>query len=284
MTSTVYLNGQWCPPGKALINVNDRGFLFADAVYEAAPAYQGRFLKLEQHMQRLATGLNSLRIDADVNLVEKLHHELLSRNQLNQSEWAMVYTQITRGVAPRGHAFPAEAVLPTVYLFAKPLIKPAFTRWLQGYTAVTYPDQRWLRADLKTTMLLGNVLAQQAAVDAGADDVIMTRDGLLLEGSHANLFVVKRGSLHTPALDARILPGVTRFVVLELAQQLGLEVVQTDIEEAALIDAEEIFLCGTTTEVRPLISVDGKPIGGGNVGPITLRLYEAFQRTVRALA
>ncbi|MEM7100122.1 MAG: aminotransferase class IV [Pseudomonadota bacterium] len=278
MSALVYLNGKWCAPKEAMVNVGDRGFLFGDAVYEAAPAYSGRFLRLDLHMARLRRGLTALRIGADVDAIERLHGEILELNQLEEVAWSMVYTQITRGVAPRSHAFPDPDVAPTVYLFAKSLTKPSLQRWLQGYAAVTFADLRWRRADLKTTMLLGNVLAQQAAVDAGVDDVIMISDGMALEGSHANLFVVQDGVLFTPALDRRVLPGVTRVIVIELAERLGLQVVEEAVSETALRQADEVFLCGTTTEIRPLITLDNQPVGNGQVGRVTAQLYEAFQQ------
>ncbi|MEM1433734.1 MAG: aminotransferase class IV [Pseudomonadota bacterium] len=283
MATTVFLNGRWCPPEDAMVSVNDRGFLFGDAVYEATPAYGGRFLRLERHMTRLQQGLDALRIAADVRTIERCHFELLERNDLRREPWSMVYLQVTRGVAPRGHAFPAGDVQPTVYGFARALTRPDRARWQAGYAAITYPDLRWRRADLKTTLLLANVLAQQAAVDAGVDDVILLRDSMAVEGSHANLFIVSNGALVTAPLDERVLPGVTRSIVIELAAGLSLEVHERDVSEADLRTAAEVLLCGTTTEIRPITSVNGEPVGGGAVGPITRQLYDAFQQHLLTL-
>lgn len=266
-----------------MVSVNDRGFLFGDAVYEATPAYGGRFLRLERHMTRLQQGLDALRIAADVRTIERCHFELLERNDLRREPWSMVYLQVTRGVAPRGHAFPAGDVQPTVYGFARALTRPDRARWQAGYAAITYPDLRWRRADLKTTLLLANVLAQQAAVDAGVDDVILLRDSMAVEGSHANLFIVSNGALVTAPLDERVLPGVTRSIVIELAAGLSLEVHERDVSEADLRTAAEVLLCGTTTEIRPITSVNGEPVGGGAVGPITRQLYDAFQQHLLTL-
>jgi len=277
MSDKVYLNGIWCAPEQAMVNVGDRGFLFADAVYEATPAYRGRFLRLEAHLARLTEGLKALRIEFDASTLEPLHRDILRRNNLLEADWSMVYVQISRGAAPRTHAFPDNPVPPTVYAFARRLQRPDAVRWQSGYSAVTYPDSRWARADLKTTMLLPNVLAQQAALDAGADDVIFLRDGIALEGSHANLFLVRDGVLHTAPLDHRVLPGITRELILQLARGLGFEVREADSSETALKEADEVFLCGTTTEIRPLVSIDGVPVADGRVGPQTRRLYEAFQ-------
>lgn len=277
MSESVYLNGDWCAPEEALINVSDRGFLFADAVYEASPAYRGHFLRLDLHLERLRRGLAALQIDADTGALETLHHEILARNGLDQAPWAMVYAQISRGVARRSHAFPEEPVPPTVYLFARRLERPDLDRWQAGYTAITHPDLRWSRADLKTTMLLPNVLAQQAAVAAGADDVILVRDGWALEGSHANLFIVRNGEIITAPLDHQVLPGITRTIALELCNDLGIAVREAPIQVATLCQAEEVFLSGTTTEIRPLVAIDGQPVGDGLPGQTTRRLYHAFQ-------
>ncbi len=281
MSDWVYLNGAWCAPEEAMVNVGDRGFLFADAVYEASPAYAGQFLRLDLHLARLGRGLEALGIEVDPGRLEPLHHEILRRNGLADADWAMVYLQVTRGVAPRAHAFPATSTEPTIYLFARQLERPEPARWQAGYTAITQPDLRWSRADLKTTGLLANVLAQQAAVEAGADDVILVRDGIALEGSHANLFIVEDGRLRTAPLDHRILPGITRTLVLELAADLGLETIEADCPEAALQNADEVFLCGTTTEIRPVVRINQASVADGKAGPITVTLAEAFQALTR---
>lgn len=282
MNDWVYLDGRWCAPEDALINVSDRGFLFADAVYEASPAYRGRFLRLDLHLARLARGLAALRIDLDAQALEPVHQEILARNSLQDASWTMVYVQITRGTAPRAHAFPKQPVPPTVYAFARQLEAPDPARWQAGYAAVTHPDLRWSRADLKTTMLLPNVLAQQAAAEAGVDDVILVRDGIALEGSHANLFLVRDGILYTAPLDHRVLPGITRRLVIDLARELGVEVREQDSPVAVLLAADEVFLCGTTTEIRPLTRIDDAAVANGRVGPITNRLHEAFRTLTRA--
>lgn len=283
MSGQVYLNGNWCAPEQAMVNVSDRGFLFADAVYEATPAYGGRFLRLDLHLARLNRGLKALRIEFDISRLAHLHQEILAQNKLDDTDWAMVYLQITRGAAPRSHAFPKDSVSPTVYAFARQLKRPEPARWQAGYTAVTHTDNRWARADLKTTQLLPNVLAQQAALEAGVDDVIFIRDGIALEGSHANLFLVLNGTLHTAPLDHRVLPGITRKLVLDLARELDIEVIEEDSTEATMKAADEVFLCGTTTEIRPLVSIDGLPIADSRAGPVTKRLYEAFRGLTRAL-
>ncbi len=278
--SIVYLNGEYLPADEAKVSVNDRGFLFSDGIYEVTPAYRGHFFLLDRHRDRLLKGMCELRLDADVAEVEAAHHELLRRNGLEDEAVSIVYLQITRGVAPRTHAFPKERVAPTIYAFAKAYHRPSRERWQEGFRAITVPDRRWARVDIKTVSLLGNVLAQQAAVDAGVDDSILIRDGVALEGAHSNFFAVLNGKLVTHPLSNTILPGITRGYVLELARELEIPVEERPIQVEELQRAEEAFFTGTTTEVKPCVEVDGRAVGSGAPGPITERLSEAFLERV----
>lgn len=280
--SIVFLDGEYLPMEEAKVSVNDRGFLFSDGVYEVTPAYRGRFFLMDRHRARLERGLGALRIDADTSGLERMHDELLARNGLEDAPVSIVYLQITRGVAPRTHAFPAGPVTPTVYAFAKAYARPEAERWARGFSAVTIPDRRWARVDLKTVSLLGNVLAQQAAVDAGVDDVILVRDGVALEGAHSNLFVVFGDTLVTHPLSNVVLPGITRGYVLELARELGMTVHERPVQVEELARADEAFFTGTTTEVKPCVQIDGRPVGAGRPGPLTTRLSEAFVQRVDA--
>ena len=272
----IYLDGKLVPREEAKVSVNDRGFLFSDGIYEVTPAYRGHFFLLERHRDRLLRGMCELRIDADPAPLAEMHDELLRRNGLMDEPVSIVYMQITRGVAPRTHAFPTTKVPPTVYAFAKAYHRPSAERWNEGFRAVTVPDRRWARVDIKTISLLGNVLAQQAAVDAGVDDSILVRDGVALEGAHSNLFAVFGDTLVTHPLSNVILPGITRGYVLELARDLGIHAEERPIQVEELYRADEAFFSGTTTEVKPCVSIDGKPVGAGRPGPITTRLSEAF--------
>jgi D-alanine transaminase len=274
--STVYLNGAYLPAEEAMIPVNDRGFLFSDGIYEVTPAYRGHLFRFDRHLARLLRGRCELRLEGEVGDLEEIHHELLRRNGLEEAPVSTVYLQITRGVAPRTHAFPGEPVPLTVYASAKVYTRPSRERWARGFTAVTVPDRRWARVDLKTISLLGNVLAQQAAVDAGVDDAILVRDGVALEGSHANMFAVLNGTLVTHPASNVILPGITRELVLELAGGLGIPVQEAPIQVEDLARADEVFLTGTTTEVKPCVQIDGRRVGEGVPGPVTTRLLEAF--------
>jgi D-alanine transaminase len=278
--STVYLNGEYIPKDEAKISVDDRGFLFADGVYEVTSFYEGVPLHLDRHLARLRRGLNWMRIDYDVDALEDIHRRLLVDNAVDTAETSIVYLQITRGVAPRSHPFPSTPVPPTVYLFAKAWQRPSAEAWERGFRAVTVPDRRWARVDVKTIALLPNVLAYQAAVDAGVTDAIQVRDGIALEGAHNNLFGVFDGTLVTHPATNVILPGITRGVVLELARENGIHVEERPILVEELTDADELFFTGTTTEVRPTVEVDGRAVADGRVGPVTRAMAKAFQRHI----
>ncbi|RMH23458.1 MAG: hypothetical protein D6701_00255 [Gemmatimonadetes bacterium] len=274
--ATVFLNGNYLPADEAKVSVNDRGFLLADGVYEVTPAYRGRLFRLERHLARLRRGLAALRIERAVDDLPAMHERLLAENGLADAEMAIVYLQITRGVAPRTHQFPAGPVEPTVYAFAKAFQRPDDERWGRGFSARTVPDQRWGRVDIKSIALLPNVLAQQAAVEAGADVALLVRDGIAIEGAHANVFGVFDGVVCTHPASHQILHGISREYVLELAREAGIGVEERPIPLDEMRRADEIFFTGTTTEVYPIVRLDEAPVGKGVVGPVARRLREAF--------
>lgn len=282
--NTVYLNGEYLPGDEARVPVNDRGFLFGDGVYEVSPAYRGRFFRMDRHLARLRRGLRELRIGFDPSGLLAVHDELLERNDLRDEDVAYVYIQITRGVAPRTHAFPSSPVPPTVYGFASLYRRPDRDRWEQGFEAVTVPDRRWSRVDIKTIALLPNCLAQQAAVDAGVSDALLVRDGMALEGAHSNFFAVVDGTVVTHPASNVILHGITREYVLELCGELGIPSAERPILVEELANADEAFFTGTTTEVRPTVRIDGRPVGDGRVGPVTRRLFDGFLQGVGPVA
>jgi D-alanine transaminase len=199
---------------------------------------------------------------------------------VDTAETSIVYLQITRGVAPRAHPFPPTPVPPTVYLYAKAWQRPSAEVWQEGFGAVTVPDRRWARVDIKTIALLPNVLAYQAAIDGGVTDAIQVRDGFALEGAHNNLFGVFDGTLVTHPATNVILPGITRGVVLDLARRNGIPVDERPILVEELAEADELFFTGTTSEVRPTVQVDGRPVGDGTVGPVTQALAKALHRDI----
>jgi D-alanine transaminase len=278
--STVYLNGEYVACGDAVVSVNDRGFLLGDACYEATPVYQGTPFRLGQHLDRLRRGLELTRIGFDPAALIPVHDELIRRNGLGSCELALVYLHVTRGVAPRAHAFPDPPVTPTVYAFAKEVRTATDEEFEAGAAAITHPDPRWLLPSIKATGLLGNVLAQQAAVDAGATDVVLHRDGRVTEGSHNNVFVVERGTLVTAPADDLILHGVTRAVVLELAREDGLAVEEVAFDLDRLRRADEVFFTSATTEIRATVRLDGRPVGDGSPGPVTGRLRQLLRARI----
>jgi D-alanine transaminase len=274
--STVYLNGEYVPKDQAFISVDDRGFLFGDGIYEVTSAYRGQLFRFDRHLARMNRGLNALRIDFDPSGLEEVHTRLLKENGLADAPVAYVYLQITRGVAKRSHRFPASPVPPTVYMFAGQYTRPAREQWEQGYKAVTVNDVRWARRDLKTIQLLPNVLGAQASGDHGVDEIVFVQDGMAIEGSHNNFFMVFGETLVTHPLSNQILPGITREVVLELAGTLGYEIQERSVTVEEMLTADEAFHSGTLSEVKPCVEVDGKAIGDGRVGPVTRALFDAF--------
>lgn len=281
----VYLDGAIVPLAAARISPEDRAFLFADGVYEALLARRGKLLLWEEHARRLRHGLAALRLPlGDVAPLRAAAESLLAANGLIGGE-AVLYLQVSRGAAPRAHAFPDPPVPPTVYMAAKPHRGHPPERVAGGVAAITVPDDRWARCDVKSTALVANVLANQAAKEAGAHEALFVRDGIALEGSHSNLFVVGRdGALATYPACNYILEGITRNQVLLLASDLGVPVTERAVPLAELRSAAEVFITGTTTEVLPVTSIDGRPVGDGRPGPVTLRLREAYLRRLDEVA
>lgn len=277
----VHLDGEFLPKSEARISVDDRGFVFADGVYEVTPVYRGRLFRFADHLARLRRGLAALRIDFDPMELEALHQSLVERNGLESEPLAIVYLQITRGTAPRSHPFPSPPVAPTVYAFARRYLRPSEERWSEGFTAITTPDIRWSRCDLKTVGLLPAVLAQQKALDAGADEAIFVKDGMVLEGAHANAFTVFGDRVVTHPGTHQILAGVTRKAVLESARRAGIPTEERAVTLDEVRDsATELFVTGTTTEVRPCVRLDDTVLGDGVPGPVTRAIREAFHRLV----
>jgi D-alanine transaminase len=271
---TVYLNGAFVPRESAAISVDDRGFLFGDGIYEVTRVIRGRLIEEERHVARMHRGLADLEISPapSTDELREIAMRLLRDNGLMTGE-ATVYVQVTRGSAPRTHHFPAASTPPTVYVSALAFTPNAELR-ARGASVVTHPDLRWARCDLKTVNLLPNVLAKQHAVASGAAEAMLVRDGVITEGSHTNVFGVVAGELRTHPLSPRILPGVTRSVVLEVARDLGIGVDERPIRADQLGETEELFLTGTSTDVLPIVLVDGRRVGDGRPGPIARRLYD----------
>jgi len=247
----VYLNGQYIPRQRASIDVDDRGFLFADGVYEVIHSYEGHLFQMDAHLQRMERGLRSLRIAIDdMQAMQEVAERLIVENGLTSGE-ATVYVQITRGSAPRTHSFPPAGTPPTVYAAAKKYL-PQRDQAKEGIAAILVPDLRWARCDIKSVALLPNVLARQRAIEAGVADAVFVRDGVALEGTSSNFFGVFNGEGVTAPKTNYILPGITRNVVIGLCADIGMPVHETPILEHQLGEAEELFLTSTILEIRPI--------------------------------
>jgi len=277
MSAIVYLNGQFMPLEEARVSVLDRGFLFGDGVYEAIPVYGGRMLRGEEHLVRLEHSLAGIRIDNPLSRAEwtAMLNALIERNGGGDQS---IYLQVTRGApAKRDHAFPPAGTPPTVFAMSHPLA-PIPAQWVtEGAEAVTVPDLRWLRCDLKTVQLLGNVMARQEAVERGAIEAILVRDGLAIEGSASNLFIIKNGVIFTTPKSASILGGITRDLLIELARAEGLSVREELMPERLLREADEVWVTSSSREIVPITKVDGAPVGAGKPGPVWARLHAAYQ-------
>jgi D-alanine transaminase len=277
-----YFNGEFLPKDDVRISPDDRGFLFADGVYEVVLAYDNRQYRRAAHFERLRYSLAGLRIavsDRELAALDAAGEELLSRNELAQGP-ATIYIQITRGAAPRKHPFPEPGTPPTIYALAR-RFTPDESGWQNGVSAITVPDIRWTRCDLKTVGLTANALASQQAAEAGAKEALFVRDGMITEGTHTSFAAVFDGVLWTYPECSYILPSVTRRATLELCGRLGIPVREYPISREAMGLATEAMLLGTTTEVMPVVAVDGEPVGEGTPGSIVRRLQTALRGEIR---
>lgn len=281
----VYVNGKFLPLADATISVLDRGFVFGDGVYEVWRVLRGQLFEAARHQARLDRGLRGLRIappsDARLDRIVAITDRLLEENDLGSGE-ATLYVEITRGPAPRTHYFPPAGTAPTTLVMAS-AFTPSPARFT-GTRAITQPDVRWLRCDIKTIQLLPNVLARQAATEAGAGEAIFVRDGVITEGTHTTVFGVVDGVLRTHPADHLVLPGVTRDVVLEIARELALDVREHALAVSELPRVSELFLTGTTTDVTPVIQLDGRSIGEGSPGRLTSMIRDRLLARMSASA
>ena len=274
---TVYLNGKFLPLDEAKISVLDRGFIYGDGVYEVVPVYQRQPYRLRPHLIRLQHSLDGIRLANPHREAEweAIIHNLIAMQPFDDQG---VYLQVTRGAAKRDHAFPPDAI-PTVFLMSNPLPVLSREQIEGGVAVVTAADERWLRCDLKTISLLGNVLARQFAVDRGAVETVMFRDGHLTEASASNVLIVKGGTIFAPPKDNLILPGITYDAALELARQGGLPFAIRPVTKEEALSADEMWLSSSTKEVLAVSTLDGRPFGSGKPGPVYRRMYALFQES-----
>lgn len=281
-----YLDGRFVEEDQAVISAQDRGFLFGDGVYEVWRVVRGTLFEAERHQERLERGLRELALprtpDTAAEAIRRVAERLLEENGLTDGE-ATLYLQVTRGAAPRTHAYPPSGTPPTVFMTVRPFMPNESVREA-GATAITLPDIRWLRCDIKTVQLLPNVMASQRAREAGVLEAIFIRDGRITEGTHTSVFGVLDGVLRTHPADHFVLPGVTRAVVLDLADELAIPVAEVAIAAEDVPRLQELFVTGTSTDVMPIVRLDGRPVGSGAPGPIARRLHAALATRLAAAA
>jgi D-alanine transaminase len=278
-----YLNGDYLPLIEARISPLDRGFLYADAVYEVMPVYGGRPFRFVAHAERLSRSLAGIRME-DPHTLDSWRAILGTLIERNGGGDQYIYWQVSRGAQPgRTHA-PLPQIPRTVFAFCAPWPEPPRDLADRGIACVTASDTRWARCDIKSTALLANVLLRQLSVDATAAETILLREGELTEASAAAVHVVLGGEVLMPPNSRRILPGTTRGVVEEVAARTGIPCRVQAISEAQLRSADEVWISAATREVQPVTTLDGHPIGTGRPGPLWRRIYEELQRYKQELA
>lgn len=278
--SIVYLNGEYLPLDQAKISVMDRGFLFADGVYEVIPAYGGKLLRMQEHMQRLQNSLDAIRLENPLTntqwqeITEKL---LLKNPNSGPGDDKYVYLQVTRGVAAkRNHGFPDE-VNQTVFMMVSEMAPVNKEELRPGVSAITLDDIRWKACNVKSISLLGNILLRQQAHDNDAAEAILINEGLVTEGAASNVFAVIDNVLVTAPAGSRLLPGITRDLIIELAAENKITCEQRDFTEAELIAASEIWFTSSTKEILPVIELNGKAVANGRSGPIWEKMIDIYQ-------
>jgi D-alanine transaminase len=280
MNPLANLHGKIMPLEQVTISALDRGFLFGDAVYEVLRVYRAKPWLEDEHFARFERSLGEIKITGvDMPRFRQRMHETIRAGGFSE---AMVYLQVTRGAAPRKHAFPKDSQ-PLELLWVQEYDDTSTQRQREtGCGVITYPDLRWHRADIKSTNLLGNVLANQASSEAGcAEAILYLPDGALTEASHSSFFAVQNGQLHTTPLKANVLPSITRAYALKLAAQANIEVVERMLQRKELDEVDELFLVGTTSEVLPIATVDGRPVKESKPGRVTRRLQAIYAERVR---
>jgi D-alanine transaminase len=282
MSRIAYVNGRYLPQREASVNIEDRGYQFADGIYEVVHLYDGRLIDEDLHLNRLQRSLREIRLPDPMSRAALRHvlHEVARRNRVREG---LLYMQVTRGVARRDHPFPSQPVSPSVVVTIRRI--PPYPTDVDKWTAsaITYPDQRWARCDIKTVALLPNVLARQAAKENGAIEAILVDgNGMVTEGAATSFWIVDRnGVLRTRHLDRAILPGCTRGALLTLIGEEKVEFSETQFSEHDVREAREAFITSATSFVKPIVRIDDKPVGTGEVGPVTRRLFDAFARHVK---
>jgi D-alanine transaminase len=272
--NVAFVNGTFMPLGEAKVSIEDRGFQFGDGVYEVIRTYKGRPFSLDAHLARLVRSATALELTQPYSRAEWTDHILEGIKRAAYPE-AKIYLQVTRDVAPRDHAY-SDETMPTAVMTVREFCPLDRSVQAAGVDAITTGDIRWGRCDIKSVNLLANVLARQQVRQAGVFEAILVDAGLVTEGAISNVMVVQGGTVVTAPEGSRILSGVTRAIVLDLALKRGVPIQERFVSQTDLYEADEVFLTGTTVEVLAVIRIDGKVIGNGRPGPITQRLAGSF--------
>ncbi|MGM0903323.1 MAG: D-amino-acid transaminase [Bacillota bacterium] len=274
----VLLNGELLERSKASIDIEDRGYQFGDGVYEVIRVYNGKMFTEEEHLDRLWASAASIGIEIPYSKKE-LQEQLKLLIEKDQLVIGTVYLQFTRGISPRKHPFPANRVTPTFVAYTREVGRPV-EKLQSGVKAIITDDIRWLRCDIKSLNLLGNLLANQKAAEAGCDEAVLHREGRVTEGSHSNISIVKGGKVYTHPANHFILNGISRRVMIEICKREEIPFIEEPFTVEELTQADEIFLTGTTVEVMPVVELAGKSISGGKPGPLTRKLQELFKSEI----
>lgn len=276
-----YLNGKILKGKELNLSPFDRGFIFGDGIYETLRFYKGKLFKLDLHIERLKKSLSSSRINFTAfNDIEKIINELIKANNFNSKEHLFVYLQITRGTYfPRQHHFPPPLVEPNLFLTVTPF-KRHEEELKRGIKIILEEDIRWIRCDIKSTMLMPNVLARQKALEQNAVEAVFIKNGFITEGTHTSFCAIKDGKLFTPPLSNYILDGITRKVILEICKSENIPAVEKEIKADELKTYDEIMLLGTISEVMPVTQVDDWMVGNGKPGQVTLILQEYLSEMI----
>ena len=285
-----FLNGEFLPLSQAKVSVLDRGFIFGDGIYDVTPVYGRRLFRFDEHMARLQRGLDKIRITNPATReqwLQRCRTLVAATAEATGADDQVVYIQVTRGVAPRDHVMP-QGITPTVFMMSNPMKALTPEQRHHGVACITARDFRWERGDIKSTSLLGNVLARQMSADHGAAETILFRDGWLTEAAASNVWIVHEGALLGPPKSEHVLEGIRVELLRELCEEVGVAYNLRPISEADVLAADEVLLSSATKEVVPVTQIDGEAVGHGALrgkpGPVYARLYEAYQQAKRTMS
>lgn len=280
MVRTVFVSGEYLPETEGKVSIFDRGFLFADGVYEVTAVVNGKLVDYGPHMERLERSLKELHMDwpCTRDELDDMHRQMVSRNNLKEG---IIYMQVTRGAADRAFNFP-KAAKPTLIAFTQEMKLADNPNAVTGIKVITTPDIRWARRDIKTVMLLAPVLGKQAAYEQGAQEAWMVENGFVTEGTSSNAYIVKDGKVITRGLSNEILAGCTRRSLFRLAKEHGVDIIERKFTAEEAYAADEAFLTSASQFVMPIVEIDGHRIGGGQPGPVVRKLREIFLKEAGA--